>query len=798
MRSQFFRTIIFALSALFLASARGVDVKRFELVKGIHYYQIGEGSAILQTNNAYRFTVQVNADVVGDVLGSSVYTPKIPRIDLIADKDGDPFRFRDKFDDSFGLENNYPNGTYQLGIRGLHDGDHTMSFAIAGNSYPAAPVINDYTGLQNLVYNQYNDISWQPFAGGTTNDYIQLQIEDLLGHNIWQTSDFAENGALNGLDTHTLLPPGTLSPGAVYVGTLQFFKNLYSASRDYPGARGTVGYYTRTEFTIRPKSVGLTPVVDRLQIWRTLRYEQLISGVFRAEDYPWEFSTQLDTVSSNQLVDVKVRVPGRAESVGLLESDPTQFAASEAFLTNKSAFLEIYPDGAYSYDLTRPDSTRQTYTVNVPAGDFVAPPVLHDPESIQYQNHPFGQDLTVEWDPWTTGAEPDFIRVELEDGGSKIWDTSSFTSVKHLTPDVTSVTIPGTNFIAGHSMKLDVHFYHVNFADTAVIPGAMTFGGFETRTRIRFTNQLSDVTAFGVAEGKYVWQHGEGDYQADPNVPFSFDATVTAAAFGSVKSGALDIPSRGTLGVPADAASGQNLRMFIPEPSAQLLTQLYPPGDYQFHFDTAHDGVRTSTITVDSGDFPPIPHLTNFVKLGTFGTGTTNYIGWEPWGNDKTNHVLFSLRSLSGAPVIPKSGSGSDFIDVNTNMFEIDPGTLSDNQSYVGRIRFENRSHVENSSYPGARGTASVFTEVSFYVTTLIASNFKFLPRAPLMLPSGDISMTIQNLLPPRSYNLLVSDDLRNWTTVTNLIFKTNKVTSLTLTNTPSLERGFFRMELLP
>src|ERR1041385_7851978 len=144
MSARMIRSVLWLCAAVFFTSARAVDVKRFEIMKGIHYFQIADGVSQLQTNNAYRFTVQVYADVLGDVLGSSVFTPKIPRIDLLPDKDGDPYRFRDKFDDQFGLENNFPNGTYQLGIRGLHDGDNTMSFSVTGDQYPAAPIVNDY------------------------------------------------------------------------------------------------------------------------------------------------------------------------------------------------------------------------------------------------------------------------------------------------------------------------------------------------------------------------------------------------------------------------------------------------------------------------------------------------------------------------------------------------------------------------------------------------------------------------------------------------------------------------------
>src|SRR3954469_3987464 len=221
------RPVLFLLVVLLCGSAIALDTKRFEILKGIHYFQIDEGISFVQTKNAYRFAAQVYADEVGNVLGSSIFTPIIPRIDLLPDADGNPYSYKDKFDDEFGLERSFPSGTYQLGIRALHDGDHTMPFVISGDTYPSAPIVNNYNGLQNLPYNAYNEISWQPFVGGTTNDYIQVQIENPNGDNVWETPDFGESGALDGLATRTIVPPVALAPNVIYTGTIRFVKILY-------------------------------------------------------------------------------------------------------------------------------------------------------------------------------------------------------------------------------------------------------------------------------------------------------------------------------------------------------------------------------------------------------------------------------------------------------------------------------------------------------------------------------------------------------------------------------------------
>src|SRR5688500_5522432 len=120
MRAIFWSFFVCALAAFGLIDARGADAGRFEVLKGRHDYQVGAGAAILQTNNCFRLSAKVYAEikpargVLGSVMAAAVTTPRGQRIDLLADQDGDPFRFRDRFDpdDGFAFENFFPNGTY--------------------------------------------------------------------------------------------------------------------------------------------------------------------------------------------------------------------------------------------------------------------------------------------------------------------------------------------------------------------------------------------------------------------------------------------------------------------------------------------------------------------------------------------------------------------------------------------------------------------------------------------------------------------------------------------------------------
>jgi hypothetical protein len=777
MRSLIVRTFVLVVSVVLGATTRAVDVKRFEVLKGVHYYQIGEGVAILQTNNAFRFSAQVWATVVGDVQGASIYTPEIPRIDLLPDKDGDPYRFRDKFDEQFELENGFPNGTYQLGIRGAHDGDHTMSFAINGSSYPAAPVVNDYAGLLNLIYNQSNEISWKPFVGGAAGDFIQVQIEDLLGENVWETPDFGDPGALNGLDTRTIIPPRALDPGAVYVATIRFVKVLASGSAGYPGAVGTAGYFTRTEFLVRPKNTGLDPVVDRLQIWKTLRYEQPFDAALKAQPIPWEFVSRLDTVASNQVSAVNLQIPGWAVPVSYEMDDPTQFDYSLAVVTNKDAFLQMFPAGPYAFDIRRADGSSQQSVINFPAGDFPPAPVLRG--YPVYANHPDGEDLTVTWDPWIGATERDFIRVVLLDEGQNVWDTPNYSSLKHLPATATTVTIPGTNFIAGHEMRIEVHFNRVNMNDTRVIPGAFVFGGFDTRTKVTFTNQLPDVVSFRVAEGRYYWQRGINRVEPDANT-YRFETTAKAAKTNSLRSAQVVTPRSETFQLAAPISTNKVFRVTVVEGSSASLSNRFPSGLYTMQFDTAADGVRTSSIELPPTDLPPVPLILNFSNVFKITPSGDFTLHWLPWTGADTNTdtIQFTVEQIGGAPFIDSDDSdGRHFVNAlstNVTIFgphndssgnEIDADLVS-NRSYIARLRFERRIKAESASYPGARGTAAVFSELAFYISTFSPSYITNFSNK-IALTNGLVQINVPTSLAlqqRRPYTLFETHDLINWT----------------------------------
>lgn len=795
MRRIVWRFFTCAIAAFICLVASGADAGRFEVLKGMHYYQFGEGAAILQTNNCFRFTTQVYAEVkpapgvLGSVLAAAVTTPRSQRIDLLADQDGDPFRFRDRFDpdDRFAFENFFPNGTYSLFIRGRNDGDHTMTFSITGDQYPQPPILNDYNGAQNLPYNQYNEISWRPFVGGTTNDFIQVQIEDGDENNIWETPDFGEEGALNGLDTRTIIPARQLAPGSTYFATIRFVKALSNGSRQYPGVPGTAGYFTRTEFVLRAVSSTVDSVIDRVQVWRRERFDQsVVDGVFRPE--PFEFLARVDTVASNQVTSVGLGVPGSPTNMFLI-SDPgsDQFELSGESDTSAESFLGFYPNGPYTFDLRRTDGKTERVVVNVPGGSF--PPEPRIVNVTSFANYPGRTPLLVTWEPWAGAGPLDFIRVEFFDEGSKTWDTANFNSPKRLKPETTHVVIPGEFLIPGHEYRLEVHFYRVTVSGTRISPGALVFGGFDTQTKVEFETEPADVKSFRVAAGQYVTQIGSetNHIEATPNGRFRFEASAIAATTNSLRGAQVFVPTGANFPL---ARSTNRIEFELSrtnvEASPAALAANYPMGSYTFHFDTLNDGAKTSEVNLASTELPPIPYIRNFRTLTSLRFDQVYNLTWDAWQNANTNtdSVRLTIHDLSGNL---KFESDND-MPATTNRVTIPDEELADKTVYIGRLRFERLQKSERLElYPGARATSAVFSETAFFIATM--------PEFRLRVNPGGKSFTVSSLNFGATYALSVSPDLRTWTRV-----KTVRISSLAdrtqiYTNNVTEGNAFYRWE---
>ena len=80
----------------------------------------------------------------------------------------------------------YPNGNYALIINAVNDGTKSNLLSVTGNTYPVTtPHISNFTAAQAIDPCVDFVLTWDAFSGGTTNDYVQLEIAPKRGNAVF-------------------------------------------------------------------------------------------------------------------------------------------------------------------------------------------------------------------------------------------------------------------------------------------------------------------------------------------------------------------------------------------------------------------------------------------------------------------------------------------------------------------------------------------------------------------------------------------------------------------------------------
>lgn len=230
------------------ASVFGADINGYSVTKGIFFRQTNANAPTIRNGLPYVFQAMVlpatnlitSARVqwsLADVGLSPITTPSavafIQRV-----------RTQDILDATF------PNGDFRIVTQTVNDGGHTATVSVSGNDYPPAPILLNFAGSQTIDPTLPFTLQWTGFVGGTTSDFIFVQIENSQGRVYSSPPHPSALGALTGLATSVLVPPQTLQPGRSYVGRIVFYRYSTINLLDYPGVVGVGGYFSQTDFSI--------------------------------------------------------------------------------------------------------------------------------------------------------------------------------------------------------------------------------------------------------------------------------------------------------------------------------------------------------------------------------------------------------------------------------------------------------------------------------------------------------------------------------------------------------------------
>jgi Ca2+-binding RTX toxin-like protein len=241
------------------------DVQYATIIKSAIYNQTIRGAPVLLGSDTYHFEAIVAEAAVSSVFSASVQETSpaagesaslmelplgspTPEYDLVyqsANKNSVDFL--------------YPDGDYSLSLKGINDGSKTLSLDLGTtDDYPTAPPnVTNFSALQDVDSTQAATISWAPFPGGTTSDFIAVSITDSQGNPILQYTPGTAN-QLDGTATSITIPAGTLAAGTTYSAQIQFLQVTGTDTTDYPGVTAFAAYADTTTFNIITAGVNPT------------------------------------------------------------------------------------------------------------------------------------------------------------------------------------------------------------------------------------------------------------------------------------------------------------------------------------------------------------------------------------------------------------------------------------------------------------------------------------------------------------------------------------------------------------
>ena len=186
-------------------------------------------------------------NVVSAFVGPAGTTPS-ESLDL--SDDGLCLEYLDDQPTQVAMDASVPEGTYTLQMNTTHDGTRTADLTLAGSDYPSAPHILNFSMFQGADPAADTKISWDPITGATSSDFILVGLIDMNGQSVFHTPFPNQTAALRGTNVSAIIPAGTMSANASYIGYVVASKVKNSYPTAYPSSLGLSWYGRITEFLV--------------------------------------------------------------------------------------------------------------------------------------------------------------------------------------------------------------------------------------------------------------------------------------------------------------------------------------------------------------------------------------------------------------------------------------------------------------------------------------------------------------------------------------------------------------------
>jgi len=152
------------------------------------------------------------------------------------------------------------------------------------------------------------------------------------------------------------------------------------------------------------------------------------------------------------------------------------------------------------------------------------------------------------------------------------------------------------------------------------------------------------------------------------------------------------------------------------------LNAAYPDGPYEFTIHTRHESPKERTVGVElvNGAFPPAPEIANLPAAQGVDAANDFTLTWQPFAGAKpADFILFQLQrtglSFFHSAYVPET---PDALNGTNTWMTIPGGTLAPGRAYLGRLVFAYAQTTFTNAYPGAWGTAFLFSQTDFWIRT--------------------------------------------------------------------------------
>lgn len=760
-----------------------MDVEDYHIERGRRYDQVTSAAPVPRPGDEFVFNAEVQSTAPNRITSATLVTPPGSVVTLAPNSAGDEWEFSDDTSTEQEFETQYPSGAYRFIVQGVNQGTQTLPLTVPPSAYPPAPHVL-FNPESSVDPSQQLVLSWDPWVGATTNDFIQVRVEDDLGSVVFETPDRGGPGALNGLSTSTAIPPFTFALGRTYDARVIFERIVLSDETSVPGAEGRVTYFARTDFPIETTG----PDVEDYRIERGRRYEQTTAGLPVPDPGDeFVFNAEVQGSAPNLIQAAALTTPfGGAGTVALQpDKDRDEFEYS-AQASTEPEFEAQYPAGQYFFTVQTVNQGTQTLPLFVPSSLYPpAPHVQFDPNTEVAAHQP----LVLTWDPWFGAGANDFIQVRVEDeAGAVVFETPDRGDPSALDGTATSVTIPAGTLIPGQVHGARVVFERIVLSDTTTLPGAEGRVTYFARTDFDILTVDPDVREYEVFKERVYSQTSS----SEPVLTgFAFRAAVEAEDDNTVISASIITPTSNFVQL-AQGGGGDEFELVDTRPSQAALDADYPDGGYVLVLDTVNEGVRNVPFSLTNALYPSPPQLSNFDAAQNINTMAPFTLTWFPFaGGTTADHIDVQIEDSEGNELFDTPGFGNEgALNGTATSVTIPPFTLPAGRTFEARILFQKILRADDVGYPGVTGPVGYSTRTFVPVATAPIG------AAPLIqnyrvLADGRLQFNVATF-DGAAYEIQGSTNLIDWTPLGTLSAASNPST-FTAPAPPSPGACFYR-----